>query len=324
VAKDPRFDDLTRRIKQLEKPTSATTGTASQTTEPWLKRNSYWIALLLTGGSLIVAVVVFVFGAGALRKIFTLAVNEAIDGRLEKPNQDIHQLQIDVGKIGVRLDLREKATLTPQEFKRSLPALSDTLKKAAETGVQSSPETRSAIQRSLQSTEDTTPGYWSAVSRFISYSSEQNATQQVRSLLAGNARRCFDLKPELALVDRPGGQVRLAPYETLQNFQNMRLRSPRPFLDGLVWRNCVVDLDDNRPSGINLQSAADRPSFFQFWDCVVRYGGGPITQIPTGVKLQNCIYVFSLTGAPPKAGENLSRTLLASLASSAVRIPKLE
>jgi hypothetical protein len=302
VPKDSRFDGIHGRIKKLED--------ADRPTESWLKRNIVPLcALVVSALVLVVAFLTLIFGPGIVKNIFSLAIKTEINSQLKKPTEDIQKLQIDLAKIGVRMDLREHVSLTPGQFKIALPQLSETLKKAKEINAQSSPEVRGGIQSSLRSTDTTTPGYWQATAQFISYQSEQETKQSFES----QPPRCYDKPPAMQLALGQSTQIQTTPKE---------------------WRNCTLDLEEEIPQewadaiigSKSFRAVAPRMpgDILVMTDCLIRYHGGTIParlyEILGVTFLRHCLLEFSFGGPPTPAGQRISQELLASSSLVDVRL----
>lgn len=108
---EDRLNEAFQRIQALEGKSFASEGKPLVRSENWLKINSYWFWPALA----------LVVGSGALfsfsRWFFDDAVNHRIDSKLEQPAKDIHQIQLDVAKIGSKIDVLQDF-LKPQIQKK--------------------------------------------------------------------------------------------------------------------------------------------------------------------------------------------------------------
>jgi hypothetical protein len=150
---DNRFGGLDARITAIERdlmerlppkgfPYEELRGLVTKApTEPWLKR--HWIA----ASGLVLAVIGAVFGTGSVVRFFVLSMDSEIDSKLKDPLKDLHQIQIDVAKIGVRLELRDKAQAAPESFQHDLPAVAAAIKSAVDLSVSSPEDVKDSLQQ---------------------------------------------------------------------------------------------------------------------------------------------------------------------------------
>ena len=299
-----RFGKLEKRLSNLKTELNKLTAAKP---ESWLRRHPYSLPL----AALVIAVAGYLFGPAIFSRLFSLVFNSYfderlnaqnvslvldshIDKKLEQPIKDIHQIQLDVAKIGYRLDLQDKAAMKPQAFKQSLPGLANTLKESEKINLQVPPDVSDGIRRNLLTTSNSAPGYWDATSQFINYRSKQ----EIPELAAPTLPRCYDISPQVVL----------------------KIGTPSSQNPPLQWSGCTLDLgdaiSDQLWDAINKARPQRNEAAILITNGLLRYHGGPISdrafQFLRLAVFLNCRLDFSFSATPPKRGQQLSNALLAT------------
>jgi hypothetical protein len=308
MARDSRFDDLNRRVAAIEGLATTSGGAAPR--ENWLRRNAFWFPILtplITVGLLIV---------GLVSGLFNSAFDSRISTKLNEtngPNLRIQQLSTDLASANGEIkairelwqeQLKKTGELNPREFKDALLQTANTLKAASALKI-SAPDILPSIQKNLLAADSRAPGYWGAVSQFLTYRSEQQAPFVIRYLPSILAESCNTQVPS---VFTPPGQT---------------LKEPAP----VQLEHCVFDIGrDIPPYWVTLKAVDYGVGAFQFHKCLVRYGGGPIPadvfKVLTLATFDECVFAFSFDAPPPQKGEQISRALLASTATTVKGLAK--
>jgi hypothetical protein len=213
---------------------------------------------------------------------------------------DIRQLRTDIDKLGIRLDLKEKAEAKPQDFGHILPEVASTLKAAADLRVPSPEGLRRSLRQNLLTADEKDTGYWPAISQFIVYQSQQGAPEILRAALAGGY-----------------------PIEHFQcEDQGAHLTADNQ----AIWRDCFLDLSKELPQGMRetlklptVGSSVPVHRQFVCEKCVVKYDGGPVDPALTNSVFQNSAFLVNVEARPPEQGRRLLRAILES--PSSVKLP---
>jgi hypothetical protein len=294
---ETRLLNVEKDLKDLVSSIAALKTTPITKSDGWFKRNAH----IWPFAAVIIALGAFLFGpavVGRATSIFfnsffddrlksdtsVLVINSHIDEKLAQPTRDIQEIRTGVEKITLRLDLQDKAALKPQAFKQALPGLADTLKQSVKIDLKASPETNAALQRNLESTDRSAPGFWNAASQFINY---RSAT--VPSVMPD----CTEQPLKLDVHFTQGSPIIThGPY---------------------VLTGCALELDSPQAASYFAQalSLAD----LRIVRGLITYRGGPIV-IPIGrgkLILERCTYNFVIPqqAVPAPKGQMLIATLLA-------------
>jgi len=223
-----------------------------------------------------------------------MSVDGQIDAKLKDPIKELQQIHLEVGKIQTRLDLKDKADLRPKDFKRGLKELAATMKSAVDMHVPSSEDVKESIQQNLLKIDAKEPNYWPVVAHFISYRSQEQAPTSLRDeLLNKTLPTCF-------------GQGRVN-----------KIGKDGHIIGTMEWSRCLVNLSDEfGPPG---SAATYRRGDIWFKECLVRYGGGRVSDFVSLALFQDCIFLFSPDTAPSGQGELFSQFLLKTLPASIIR-----
>jgi hypothetical protein len=276
MAQDGRIEGLDRRAKEIENSLSRT---ARQPEEGWFKRNAHWFPI----ANPVILVVLFVVGlmAGLFNSVFDARISK----KLNEPNgltAQIQKLSTEVATANGELrairrlweeQLKKTAQLTPQELQKVLPQAAGELRAAAALRVNLPGNLTDSLQKNLSEVSQQAPGYWPAVSQFITYRSSAYSVVFPKCLV-----RPF---PSGFVQSEKADGSRSAPSRVL------RVSESRCFLD-LDEKNLVTGYDCNH--------------------CLVKYSGGPLTL--KDVELKDCMFLLALQSEPPAAGRIMIQALL--------------
>lgn len=320
------WDDIKRFVaKARPEEKTATVSPASTvvpitTTDNWFKRNAYWFPILTP----IITVLLFAIGVG-----FGW-FNSIFDGRIANKLNEPNGLNAQMLKLTSSIDtangelnairklweeqLKKTGELRPEQFKKALPEMANTLKAAHALKLRPPANTLASIQEGLRTTDSAVPGYWAATSEFVSYQSEQESKQSFEPRMP----RCYD--------KMPGVYLTLGQKEGVD-----ALRSPEG------WQSCMVNLKEDVPQDLwdfilkdklfRLDIDAPAEKFLYFENCVIKYEGGTI---PYRVErllgltiLRNCLLEFSFSSPPSPEGKRLIATLLMSQSTAGADLRSL-
>ena len=221
---------------------------------------------------------------------------------------DGHLKNLDDGlsRINTRLELRDQSGMNIEIFNRELPAVAASVKSAAALEISIPKDVQDSLQQKLRSADSHEPGYWPAVTQFVSYRSQQSVPDSVRSKIVGaNLPRCF-------------GQGRVGALD-----KDMHPTSV------FTWDHCILYLDD--PFGENPQNplSKTRDKVYRrgdviFKQCLVVYKGGPVSEFIAIALFQDCIFAFTPDRPPSKRGEMFSQFLLNSLPITSLQMPPVK
>jgi hypothetical protein len=303
MAYDNRFDGLDRRVGETEKemgrinrklppedfPYAAITAAyAARQPDTWLKRNYYWFTAF--GPMAMVAI----FIAGVFLGWFNAVFDGRIAAKLNEPNGTNAQLQtLSAGVATANGELKAIRTLweqqlknttelKPQDLKRALPQAAETFKTAAVLKISLSQDALRQVQKSLISIDEREPGYWDAVSQFITYRSEQEAPADVRALLSQSLPPCAKLEPRAEILPPTGAAA--------------------------VWSRCTLSLEEYFQDKL-IYSFME--GFVHFRQCIVKYHGTVDVSMRQAV-FENCIFLVEFNSAMPPTSKRIARELLAS------------
>jgi hypothetical protein len=227
-------------------------------------------------------------------------VNKRIGAKLEQPTKDIHSLQVDLARIGSKLDtfidlekerLKSLANLRGATFGRALPQVADALSDAVKLGIQTPQEVVDSLQRNLLSTPQDRPDYWNAAAALITYRS--GARSEILP-------RCLDKKPVIKLAE---------PMDEKQTTMK---------ITPAIYENCEIQLDDPKANLVYLETL--QIANLELRHCKVSYGGGalffPAHTIgggpPRTIVFVECTFEMLVPSPPPESGRRLIAGLLAA------------
>ena len=235
-----------------------------------------------------------------LRPDWDAQLTTKIDTEIDKKFAEHHfdQLVSDVSKMEGQLteissfvkiiaanQMQHSASLTPQEFRKSLPALAATLGVAKTTGVSVSPDVVHGIQSKLAQTGHDEPAFWGAASALVDYRFPAKPSPLPSCLKEPPVQRLLE-----SLAPQQTGPVKTSPP---------------------LYENCEIDLDSSIPPGI-LDVPIARGNRLDFFNCRVVYRGNPIplfTRYPM-LTFTNCTFDLSVSAPPVDKGKQLVQSLL--------------
>ncbi|PWT85301.1 MAG: hypothetical protein C5B58_03280 [Acidobacteria bacterium] len=289
--RDPRFDGLEQRVKNLEELPNNSTNHIVQGDDKWLKRNAFWLAPLVT----------LIFGSGAVATVAGLIIDHRIDAKLSNPigrigDQDklIATMEGRLEGIGgmltivVQNETRRIASLNGAEFQDALPQIRTVFTVASNENLPPTP-TLPEIRSRLRQVDDSKPGFWGAAAALVSYQSGPQGS---------SLPNCFNTSPTGTISPANG------------SLSQGKITTPA------TYQNCEIRLDDPRFPVVLTQYTLG--GVLRLTNCHVVYNGGPITVPPgtTGtyrVELFACTYDLKVTKTPENsAGKTLVAGLLAS------------
>jgi hypothetical protein len=280
MPRDNRVDALIQKVTSLTAEVQDLNDRAPK--DGWFKRNG-WI-------SLVIPLVGLLVGGGLLTNYARLAINEQIDQKLKQPTADIQKLRVDVERMLVKVELREQAALDPQAFNRELGNVSETLKAASEQRVAAPSGVVESIQAKLSAASPETPGYWPAVSQFITYRSGDDA----RTLPS-----CLSRLPKIELAEPVGAD------DTI-----IKVTIP-------TYEDCEIDLGAALPPELvtELRSNPLTNQELIFKRARIIYRGGQIPLLTATTKLTfiDCLFAVSAPAMPPKQESALMARLLSAM-----------
>jgi hypothetical protein len=305
MAFDNRFDGLDRRVEETEKNLKqlerrlppidfpfAAVAAEHAVPKTFLRRNAHWFPILTP----IITVILFVMtlAFGLLNSVF----DARIGARLNEPNGVNERLQklstgFDTANGELRAirtlweeQIKKNSQLNHQDFQKILPQAAETLKAATVLKVELPQAVTNAMQTNLLAANPQAPGYWPAVSQFITYRSQRQALEHVRALPVEHLPRCAK-RPPVPSFD------------------------PKPHY---VWSKCVLSLDET--------FIDERADFFwekgmvQFRECIVEYSGRPIFFWFKTAEFHDCLFMFSIDSPPPASGKRVILEVLKSNSST--------
>ena len=282
---DKRLADIENALKLLAASKNASTENPPPPPIPetWLKKNAAWLTVIgLIFGTGIGGFVTNLFVDsridGKLKddKVFGAILDQHIDPKLKEQRNDFHKLELEVAKLGMKLDLRDHANLKLNDFKRQLPVVAASLDNALKVKASVSDSVIQDIQQKLRNVDQATPGYWPALSRLVNYESQSRSDFLVPQL------------PECTFYSAPPG----AKAVTVDDKKSAKI-------DHITQSRCTLDLG-KLPIYENVT----------FIDSVIKSSGEPVKL--RNVRFENCIFVLSIEKPPTPAGERFGKLLLAS------------
>lgn len=236
------------------------------------------------------------------------AVNDHKDEKITELGNQLHALDVRIARLEGPLTNRVSSLehRTDQQASLAQLVLSD-------------------LQRNLNATDRSTPGYWPVAAQFISYRSQVNVVD-FQTLSRPDMPNCTDRRPTPMEYRMTSEEER----STIDETNRVGLDSSR-FIPA-IYENCRFVLDS--PQEAERFPLLGASFNLEFKNCQIIYNGGPIAILtpnprfstfigrgPTrsdvfiirgqGLRFENCLFLFTIKAVPPQEGQQMTHELLA-------------
>jgi hypothetical protein len=257
-------------------------------------------------------------------KISDEHIRNLVEDKFKPVNRDV--VEDKIGKLGDKIDkLGEKVETLSQRVSNiegRLDKRVSTLERRADQQVSLAKLVLSDLQRNLNATDRSTPGYWPTAAEFVTYRSQVNVGADFQTLSRPDMPNCTD-KPPTPMEYRM----------TAEEEKNSAGPNPNQFIPAL-YENCRFVLDSPEEAARVPYAREGRSFLIKFKNCQIIYNGGviailnphPRPSLVNGkgpargdvyiingqqIDFENCLFLFSIKTIPPQDGQSMTRELLA-------------